>query len=74
MQWHGVLFVAAGFLMGAGDNQADSGQGELKMLQGTWTAVSFEANSDKAATVNVLVPVGALGGPTAGWLERQLLP
>jgi uncharacterized protein (TIGR03067 family) len=48
MQWYGVLFVAAGFLMGAGNNQTDSGQDELKMLQGTWTVVSFEANSEKA--------------------------
>jgi uncharacterized protein (TIGR03067 family) len=34
--------------MGAGDNQTDSGQGELKTLQGIWTVVSFEANSEKA--------------------------
>jgi uncharacterized protein (TIGR03067 family) len=47
MQAYGILFMALGLVIGAEDNKKDSGQGDVKMLQGSWTVVSFEANGEK---------------------------
>jgi len=47
MRRYGILFVAVALLLGADEAKKGSSTEELKNLQGTWMALTFEANGEK---------------------------